>query len=115
MRSGHHRRVYQVIELHVAAPAKPPVGAPCNGCGVCCASEPCPLGVLASRRLHGRCAALVWSDDGGLYRCGLIQEPRAHLPRVLTWLAPVLAGLARRYIAQGMGCDCPVDASAAPR
>lgn len=78
---------------------------PCNGCGVCCASEPCPLGVIASRRLHGACAALVWVEDGALYRCGLIEQPSVHLPFLLRWAAPMLARLARRYIAAGIGCD----------
>ena len=42
MGTGH------LIRIHADAPAKPPVGAPCNGCGVCCLLEPCPLGVLLS-------------------------------------------------------------------
>ena len=39
--------VRQAIHLHALAPAKPHTGAACNGCGVCCAWQPCPLGVLA--------------------------------------------------------------------
>ena len=97
--------MYQVIHLHVAAPDKPPVGQPCNGCGVCCASEPCPLGIVASRRRHGACSALVWMEDKGMYRCGLIEQPAVHLPYLLRWAAPMLARLARRYIAAGVGCD----------
>lgn len=106
------RRVRQVIHLHVAAPAKPALHQPCNGCGVCCASAPCPLGVVVSRRLTGRCAALVWRDDVGLYRCGLIAQPAAILPRPLRALAPALARLARRYIAAGAGCDSSLSTAA---
>lgn len=95
----------RVIRIHPAAPPKPAEGLPCNGCGVCCLAEPCPLGVIASRRRHGACAALVWHDDQAMYRCGLIAEPEAHLPRVLHRLSPLLARIAKRYIASGAGCD----------
>lgn len=100
--------MYQVIRLHAAAPAKPAEGEPCNGCGVCCASEPCPVGVLVSRRRHGACAALTWVEDeaGQRYRCGLLHEPAAHLPERLRRFAPTLARIAHRYIAAGVGCDC---------
>ncbi|HEY4069905.1 MAG TPA: hypothetical protein VGM74_23550, partial [Burkholderiaceae bacterium] len=62
---------------------------PCNGCGVCCASAPCPLGVLASRRFTGACAALLWVDEARQYRCGLIARPADHLPRGLHWASPL--------------------------
>ena len=42
-----------VVWLHAEAPPKPAEGAPCNGCGLCCLAEPCPLGVLVSRRRTG--------------------------------------------------------------
>jgi len=48
----------RTIWLHRDALPKPDFGAPCNGCGVCCASEPCPLGVLLSWRRRGRCRLL---------------------------------------------------------
>jgi hypothetical protein len=98
--------VHDVIHLHPAAPDKPAAGQPCNGCGVCCASAPCPLGIVASGRVHGRCRALVWNDAAGLYRCGLIERPAHELPAASRWLAPLLAQAARRYIASGSGCDC---------
>ena len=99
-------RVYRVIQIHTDAPDKPPEGEPCNGCGVCCASEPCPIGVLASGRRHGACAALVWVDAAGAYRCGLIHQPAVHLPALLRRSAPLLTRLAARFISAGSGCDC---------
>ena len=27
---------WQVVHIHPGAPPKPPEGAPCNGCGLCC-------------------------------------------------------------------------------
>jgi len=95
----------QVILLRVEAPAKPAFGAPCNGCGVCCATEPCPLGVVISRRRTGTCDALVWDEEDNRYSCGAIVNPQAVLPRKLAWLAPSFTVLAKRWIAAGKGCD----------
>lgn len=103
-----------VIHLHAAAPAKPAAGAACNGCGVCCAWQPCPLGVLVTRRRHGACAALRWHDGAGHYRCGLLSAPRSVWPRCPRPLEPLLRRLARRWIAAGLGCDCEAEATAPP-
>lgn len=92
----------RVILLQPAAPPKPAVGAACNGCGVCCAAEPCPLGVWITRRRHGRCAALQWDADGARYLCGAAAAPRRYLP----WLPEALARrLVLRWIASARGCD----------
>jgi hypothetical protein len=90
---------HQVIFLHPEAPAKPPAGAACNGCGVCCASAPCPLGMWLSRRRHGACAALQWDEGGARYRCGALSRGGR------LWQA-----LARRWIAAGKGCDSTLQA-----
>jgi len=95
----------QVIRLHPDAPAKPAEAAPCNGCGVCCAAEPCPVGVLVSRRRTGACAALTWHPDAGLYRCGLLADPEAVLPWLPAALAPLASRLARRWTSAASGCD----------
>lgn len=103
---------HAVIHLHPRAPAKPAEGAVCNGCGVCCAWQPCPLGVLASRRLHGACSALRWDDATGLYRCALVQDPASVWPALPRLLHGPVARLARRWIAAGAGCDCSAEATA---
>jgi len=108
------------IHAESQAPAKPVLGAPCNGCGVCCLMEPCPLGVLLTGQRTGACAALRWHSDMQMYRCGAITEPRqvlrARLSKPLWWAAPSLAWLMRhlahRWVAAGIGCDC--DAHATP-
>ncbi|HEY9027306.1 MAG TPA: hypothetical protein VIP05_23645 [Burkholderiaceae bacterium] len=92
---------------------KPAEAAPCNGCGVCCAAEPCPVGVLVSGRRSGACAALSWNDDAGLYRCGLVADPRAVLPRLPALLAPAVSRLARRWISAASGCDSSLVVEAA--
>jgi hypothetical protein len=95
-----------VVLLHRLAPPKPPTGAACNGCGLCCAAEPCPLGMLVSRRRHGACAALRWEPAQSRYRCGVVAEPQRHLP----WLPPSLARrLALRWIAAQRGCDSDLE------
>lgn len=84
---------HRLIHLHVQAPPKPPAGADCNGCGVCCAAGPCPLGLLQGRRWRGPCPLLRWDDAARRYRCGALDGP---LPR--RWVA--------RWIGAGRGCDC---------
>lgn len=106
--SGHAR----VIAIHPAAPPKPAWGQPCNGCGVCCLSEPCPVGMLLSRRRRGACVALLWSEPDALYRCGLLVAPAEHLPALLHPAAPLLQKVARRFIAAGIGCDCDIELEA---
>ena len=103
----------QVIHIHVHAPAKPVEGAPCNGCGVCCLAQPCPLGMVLSGRRNGACAALRWEDVTSRYICGALVEPYAvvhgRMPKGLGWLvrpfSAVLPRLAHRWIAAGIGCD----------
>jgi len=91
-----------VILLHTEAPPKPAEGQACNGCGVCCAAAPCPVGQILSRRRTGACVALHWAEDAKRYRCGVVDDPGRHLP----WL-PARWGrrLALRWIAAARGCD----------
>lgn len=101
------------IRIERAAPPKPALGAPCNGCGQCCLAEPCPLGILASRRRHGECAALEWEPAQAQYRCGLLRAPLAHLlgrkHKDPSLLDRPLRALARRWIAAGSGCDAALE------
>ena len=93
---------HTIIYLHADAPRKPPEGASCNGCGVCCATAPCPLGMLLSRKRRGACRALRWSEGGARYTCGAVDAPQAWLP----WLPKRLVRrLALRWIAAARGCD----------
>lgn len=103
-------QVPRVVLLRADAPPKPPTGAPCNGCGVCCAAEPCPLGVLVSGRRQGRCRALRWQPGPARYACGVLLEPARWLPPLR--LLPTEWGrrLTRRWIAAGAGCDAPLAA-----
>jgi hypothetical protein len=99
----------RTIWLHRDAPPKPEFGEPCTGCGVCCASEPCPLGMLLSWRRRGRCRLLRYEPAHSRYRCGLMPEASA------AWPLPVLRALVARWIGAGLGCDSSAEAIAPPR
>lgn len=111
---------HQIIRIHPDAPRKPVLGAPCNGCGVCCLAEPCPLGMVLSRKRTGACVALIWADDGadagqGAYRCGALAAPEQVLAPRWRWLAPVLRRLAARWISAGSGCDAALEVATPSR
>ena len=96
---------WQVVHWHVEAPPQPALGAPCNGCGLCCLAQPCPLGMWVSRRRQGACVALRFSEAQGRYLCGMVADPG----EVTGWRSATLnrwvQSLARRWIAVGAGCD----------
>lgn len=123
---------HRIVYLQPEAPAYPGTGQACNGCGLCCLAEPCPLGQLLSRRRHGACVALRWQvgDAAGpdaaavnpsRYVCAMVVDPLDHLapaarpwrqrhPRLVGWLNRRLARLARRWIAAGTACDAAFEA-----
>ncbi len=98
------RRALIVLKIEASAPDKPDVGASCNGCGVCCVAEPCPLGIVLSGRATGACAALVWREEEHRYLCGALVTPE----RFAGAMSPLLVRLARRWISAGSGCDSSV-------
>ncbi len=98
-----------VIRIQAEAASKPAVGAPCNGCGVCCLSEPCPVGMLLSGRRRGPCRALQWDAQDSRYRCGVMAA--AAQGRLAGWKTR----LAGRWIGAGQGCDCELEVEPAGR
>jgi len=101
---------HRVIMIEPAAPAKPPLGAPCNGCGVCCLAEPCPVGIVVSRRRHGACAALRWSAENHRYVCGILVAPLgARTGRISRLFKRPLRALIARWISAGRGCDSDLE------
>lgn len=101
--------VPQVIHIHADAPPKPALGVPCNGCGVCCACEPCPVGIVVSRRRRGACKALTWDPDQRHYRCGVMTEPWRFTRLRWRWVNAAVSRFAARMIAAGKGCDSTVE------
>ncbi|HLO63008.1 MAG TPA: hypothetical protein VK165_08585 [Azonexus sp.] len=99
----------QIVHLHREAPAKPAVGAACNGCGVCCALETCPAARLRFLQARGPCPALEWSPEDLCYRCGLLTHPGRYLAWLPAAAQPLTRRLMHRWIAAGQGCDCAAD------
>ncbi|MFZ9493127.1 MAG: hypothetical protein ACO27E_00555 [Burkholderiaceae bacterium] len=102
------------LKIHPAAPPKPREGQTCNGCGVCCLAEPCPMGALLTLRTHGPCQWLEWHGSSRTYRCGVLAatDPSKLPPdagSLRRWWQSRLHGAARRWIAAGIGCDCSMD------
>ena len=97
------------ITIHAAAPPKPTLGEPCNGCGVCCAARPCPVSRLLLGHRSGTCPALQWQDTTRRYLCGMVTTPASFL----SWLPPQWNAFAgrrlARWIAPGIGCDSTVE------
>jgi hypothetical protein len=69
--------------------------------------------MVVSRRRHGACAALLWSEAQKRYVCGVLVLPSARLRRRSRWLAQAWTWLARRWIAAGKGCDAMLEVDAA--
>lgn len=101
----------RVVLIHPLAPPAPGFGQPCNGCGLCCLMEPCPVGIAVTRRRTGPCEALIWGSEAAAYRCGVLSAPGQFVP----WLpARLVQRLARRWIAAGAGCDARLERLDAP-
>lgn len=56
------------------APEKPRFGSPCNGCGYCCISETCKIGIAAFGNVSP-CPAITF--DEGKFRCGLVMAEQS--------------------------------------
>ena len=72
---------------------------------MCCAAEPCPVGVLVSRRRSGACAALLWNEATSRYTCGLISDPQRVLGLRWHMATRLISALAARLVSAGKGCD----------
>ena len=106
----------RVIQIHPQAPIKPAEGDTCNGCGICCLAEPCPIGIVVSGHRHGACRAVQWSDEGGRYVCGMLVAPLQIIGwrgdgAGSRWIGRLITRLSRRWIAAGIGCDSDLEAS----
>ena len=95
----------QLIELHPLAPRKPELDARCNGCGVCCAVEPCPVAYLFLFQFRGRCRALLWQNDEGRYLCGMVVCPDRYLRLIPIRFRERMGKYYARRIATEVGCD----------
>ena len=95
----------QIIWIQRAAPEKPELGQACNGCGVCCLAEPCPVALVFLWQRRGACRALEWDEMQQRYACGMLLNPAQHISLLPSFLAPLFTRLSYRWIAAGKGCD----------
>ena len=82
--------------------AKPPFRAPCNGCGVCCLAQLCPIAIDWLPGVTTPCPALETED--GRFWCGLIRHPSKHLGIRFNGdsiLSPMIA----KGVGLGQGCS----------
>lgn len=98
----------QIIHIHPQAPAKPAMGQPCNGCGVCCAAEPCPVSLTLLWPHAAPCRALTWDDDTKRYLCGMVSAPSQQLSWLPKRLDKIAGRLFKRWIAADTNCDAAV-------
>ncbi len=88
--------------------AKPSYGLPCNGCGLCCQNEICPLGQFAFPSWQAPCPAL--ERDGDRFVCGLVNRPEVYAP-IKTAVNGVeeMRAAAMHANGVGIGCDARLD------
>lgn len=98
-----------MVEGTIAMPptviAKPQRGQPCNGCGLCCALEPCGLALeFIDPQAQAPCPALERHD--GRYVCGLIRQPSRYMPDLPNdWADKHLGSMFAEALGAGKGCD----------
>ena len=103
-----------IIWLHPQAPVKPALGQACNGCGVCCAAEPCPVARVFLWQYRGTCHALRWNEEATRYQCGMLMQPTHYLRWLPLRWETSFSQLVSRWIASGIGCDSDADAETPP-
>jgi ABC-type thiamin/hydroxymethylpyrimidine transport system permease subunit len=73
--------------------AKPSFGAPCNGCGLCCAEEVCGIGKIVHGDIQGPCPSLMFVGDR--FRCAVV------MTELVAGMPPKIA----EALGIGKGCD----------
>lgn len=84
---------------------KPKYGSPCNGCGLCCIAEQCPISLMAFGE-QLLCPALGTMGDGKGFGCGLIVATSQFIPPTGDErLDALLPGAIAYVLGAGRGCD----------
>jgi hypothetical protein len=86
-------------------PVKPAYGSPCNGCGFCCAAEPCAIALehIAGHPAEGPCLALEF--EGGRFVCGMIRRPGHYMGLPNDWADGPIGAMIANALGAGRGCD----------
>ena len=86
-------------------PVKPAMGSPCNGCGWCCAEEPCGVArqYIPDHPEEGPCLALEWAV--GRFACGMIRRPSHYMLLPNDWADEAIGSMIAEALGAGRGCD----------
>ena len=82
---------------------KPAYGQPCNGCGLCCIAQQCPLS-LAIFGKRGVCPALE-RGEGKTLTCGLVRSTGDYVADLPAWGGAALSEAFGLLLGAGVGCD----------
>lgn len=86
--------------------AKPPHGAPCNSCGLCCISALCPIAEAHFGARPAPCPAIMPQANGTVL-CGLMADPARFAPdKVMKYGAAAVSSSVKLLNGSGDGCDC---------
>lgn len=91
-----------VDETGAGPPRKPPEGAACNGCGLCCAVQLCPLALEFLDAAAAPCPAMEFAD--GRFWCGLARRPSRYFG-VPAFSNRMLRPMVHEALSIGEGCD----------
>ena len=84
-------------------PVKPAKGAACNGCGYCCAEEPCAIAVeYIGAVAEGPCPALEF--EAGRAWCSLVRYASRYMDLPNDWADPILGEMFAAALGAGRGC-----------
>lgn len=92
----------------VKAPEKPAYGETCNGCGFCCAAEPCAVAKEFLKATEGPCPAMEFSIEDSRFYCGMMTRPGYHLGLATDIASHVnrsMGNLFAMMLGAGRGCD----------
>jgi len=106
--------------IHSVTLEKPSFGKACNGCGICCISVVCDLGVTLGDDMN--CKALTRKPDGS-FQCGMVVDPYRYMSDedLSTWRAldrlgggaqgeDALKACHAEALGAGLGCDADDEA-----
>jgi hypothetical protein len=86
-------------------PLKPAFGSPCNGCGYCCAEEPCAIAREYIPNHPGKGACVALEREGDRFVCGMIRRPGHYMWLPNDWADGHLGSLFAEALGAGRGCD----------
>lgn len=87
---------------------KPAFGALCNGCGVCCALDPCAIAHQWIDANAGEpCPALEFGE--GRFWCGMVRRPSHYMRLSNDWGDRILGSAIATALGVRRGCDASDD------